>query len=420
MPAQTIEHFTLPNGFDLLVEEMPDVQSAAFTLLIPAGSLYEAPGANGTSAALCDLALRGAGDRDNRELATALDRLGVQRHEQVGWNFLSFGGALLANKLPEALAIYADVARRPLLPPEEFEAVMSGLEQSLLAIDDEPGRKLSTELRRHTYPDPWGRPTEGDLAELRNVTLDRVRELHRAGFRPNGAILGIAGRVDAAAVREHVERLFGDWTRGNEPSIRTGETPPAATHLEHPSTQVQIGLAYHAPPYGHADYYAAWAAASVLGGGPSARLFTEVRERRGLCYSVQASLHSLKTEARTIISAGTTTERAQETLDVILSELDRLGEGIGADELRRCQARAKSSLIMQQESTAARAASIARDWFHLGRIVTLNEVRQAVEELTVERLIDSVRRYPPRPLTVLTLGPQPLQFTDRLIQAHPR
>ena len=108
--------------------------------------------------------------------------------------------------------------------------------------------------------------------------------------------------------------------------------------------------------------------------------------------------------------AGTTTERAQETLDVILKELWRFNDGIGEDELQRCLARAKSSLIMQQESTSARAASLARDWFHLGRVTTLEEVRHELESLSVQGVLAVAMKYAPSDLTVLTLGPQALEI----------
>ena len=132
----------------------------------------------------------------------------------------------------------------------------------------------------------------------------------------------------------------------------------------------------------------------VLSGGMSARLFTEVRERRALCYAVSAVLNSLPSEGRVLCYAGTTVERAQETLDVTLAEMVRLGEGIELSELERCQARAKSSLIMQQESTIARAASLARDWFHLGRITTLEEVRSRIEALNVETVLEYIHAHP--------------------------
>ena len=149
----------------------------------------------------------------------------------------------------------------------------------------------------------------------------------------------------------------------------------------------------------------------VLSGGMSARLFTEVREKRGLCYSVNASLNSLLREGRVLCYAGTTVERAQETHDVTLGELVRLGDGIQSHELERCKARAKSSLIMQQESTMSRASSIARDWYFLNRVQTLDDIAREIDELTVASVLDYVHQHPARDFTVLTIGPNPLNVT---------
>jgi predicted Zn-dependent peptidase len=412
MEQAEIRTVSLPNGLVLLVEPKPDVQSAALSFMVPAGSIYEPHGRAGTASLLSDLITRGAGDRDSRQLVAAFDALGVQRSETVGWNFISFSAATLADNLAPALELYADLVLRPRLPEDQFSAALAGVEQGLLSIEDEPQRKVLIELRRRCYDAPWGLPTEGELADLPNLTHAGVRDHYRRCFHPNGTILGIAGNVDPDRVRDVVERHFGAWSTGEAPAVERGTRGPAVDHIHQESAQTQIGIAYDAVPYGHDDYYAAWAAVGVLSGGSSARLFTEVRERRGLCYSVYATLNSLLTEGRVLAYAGTTVERAQETLDVMLREMARLADGIGQDELDRCKARAKSSLIMQQESTASRAGSIARDWFHLGRVVTLDEVRDKVNALTVEQVLDYSRRHPPRDLTVLTIGPEPLHMTN--------
>jgi predicted Zn-dependent peptidase len=202
---------------------------------------------------------------------------------------------------------------------------------------------------------------------------------------------------------------FGDWTTKPEPSMDTGPRGERIGHIPHDSTQTHIGIAYDGIEYAHPDYYKAWAAVGILSGGMSARLFTEVRERRGLCYSVSASLNSLKHAGRVLCYAGTTVERAQETLDVTLRELQRLGDGIESHELERCQARAKSSLIMQQESTSSRATSIARDWYFLQRVQTLDDIRRDIDALTVGSVLDYVQQHPARDFTILTIGPNPLK-----------
>jgi predicted Zn-dependent peptidase len=408
MSHHVVQHATLPNGLTVLVETMPAVQSAAFALLVNAGSVYDPPHQNGTATALADWMGRGAGDRSSRELLAELDRMGIQGNESAGTQHLVFRGSCLAVNLPAALRIYGDIVLRPHLPDDEFEPVLAGLEHGLLAIEDEPRQKVMIELLRHCYPHPWGQPPEGTLADLENLTPDSVRDHFRQTVKPDGAILGIAGNVTLDAVLPVLNEVFGGWTGSNDRAIPTGECNRVHEHLPHESTQTHIGVAYPGVAYADPDYYAAWAAVNVLSGGMSSRLFTEIREKRGLCYSVFATLNTLKDRGEVVCYAGTTSERAQETLDVLRAELIRLGDGIGQDELDRCKARAKSSLIMAQESSGSRAASLARNWYHLGRVVTLEEVRFKIEELTVKTVLDYVHAHPARDFSILTIGPAPL------------
>ena len=410
MPGQLVQTHQLANGLTLLIEPMADVQSAAFSLLIPAGSIYDPPEQDGCASVLVELLLRGAGDLDSQALTNALDNLGLQRSESAERRYVSFGGATLAENLPAALRLYADIVRRPHLPDDQFEAAVAGSEQTLLAIEDEPRQKIMVELRRMCYPAPWGKPSEGSLEGLTNLSMEAVQQHFLRCFRPNEAILGIAGNVDPQQLLALVEEEFGDWATQPEPAYEIGPRGDYRNHIEHESTQTQIGIAFDSVPYRDADYYSAWAAVGVLSGGSSSRLFTEVRERRGLCYAVYAGLTSSKDDGRILCYAGTTADRAQETLDVTLQEIRRLPGSIQNEELDRCKARAKSSLIMQQESSSSRAASLANDWFHLGRVVSLQEIRSQIEGLTVPRLHAHLEKYPPKDFTILTLGPQPLEM----------
>jgi predicted Zn-dependent peptidase len=150
----------------------------------------------------------------------------------------------------------------------------------------------------------------------------------------------------------------------------------------------------------------------VLSGGMGARLFTEVREKRGLCYSVYASYQTFKDRACVLVYAGTTNERAQETLDVTVGELRRLEEGVNADEIERVQAGLKSSVIMQEESTSARAGVLASDWYYLGRVRLVEEIHAAINSLAPRTIVDHVRKYPARDCTIVTLGPSALTFPE--------
>jgi predicted Zn-dependent peptidase len=405
--AKIYQH-TFENGLTLLAEPMDYVRSAAMNFLIPAGCAYDPPKARGIASVLSDLITRGAGNRGNRELTLALDNLGLDRSEAVTNMHMRFWGATVATNLAAALELYADILRRPHLPADELDAVKALALQDLQSLEDEPRQKVILELRRHHYPPPLGQDRRGTLEGILEMTSESVRRHYLKMFRPNGSILSIAGNIDWQPLLEQVGRLFGDWKGGPEMPLKLGKPPRKRAHLEKDTAQTQIGIAYDSVPFGQSDYYAALGAVNVLSGGMSSRLFTEVREKRGLCYSVWATYQTFKDRAAILCYAGTTNERAQETLDVTLAELQRLKKGIDVEEVERVQAGLKSSLIMQEESTSSRAGSLASDWYYLGRVRSFDEIKAAIDSLTPKRILDHVRRHPARDFTIVTLGAKPL------------
>ncbi|MCA9013402.1 MAG: insulinase family protein [Planctomycetaceae bacterium] len=405
---QSPQSFRLPSGLLVIVEPMQDVQSAAVTLLVPAGGVRDADGRCGTAAILTEMFSRGAGGLSARELSAAMDNLGLQRSVHVGSAHVTFSAATTADRIVDALPFLARMVTEPHLADEEFEPARDLVEQSLMSLEDEPRQRLGKVLRQHSYAAPWGNSSDGELADLPAITIDNVRSHFQQFVRPDEAILGIAGNVDFDQIRNTVETAFGHWKSGSVLELVKGTLPPSPCHIEHDSAQTHIGLAWNTVPYRDERYYEAWAAVSLLSGGMSSRLFTEVRERRGLCYAISASLSTLREEGRVFAYAGTTTERAQETLDVTVAEILRLHEGITEDELQRCKARAKSSLIMQQESTTSRASSLARDMYHLGRVVTLDEINSRINALGTTQVRDFAIEYAPKSMVLVTIGPHAL------------
>ena len=407
--SEPILSHTYENGLVLVAEPMGWLESAAFTLLVPAGCVYDPVGRGGLSGFTCEMALRGAGPRDSHQFVENLDNLGVERSESVSDAHACFSGAALAANLPPALSIFADVLRRPHLPAEELELGRQVMIQELRSIEDEPSHKVMVQLRRRHYPEPWGRPSHGELEALETITRQDILDYFTTRYRPNGCILGVAGRFDWAELKETAGRLLGDWEPGEPAAVAEGSRGKRTEHLDHESNQTQIGISYPSVPYRDPDYFRAWSAVGILSGGSSARLFTQVRERRGLCYSVYASYHSLRDRGGVFCYAGTSAGRAQETLEVMLGELARLSEGIEPGELGRLKARIKSALIMQQESSSSRSSSVARDWYHLGRARTLEELGRLVDELTCESINAYLAEHAPGEFTVVTLGPRPLE-----------
>jgi predicted Zn-dependent peptidase len=405
---QDIHTHTLANGLTLLAERMPHVRSAAFHMLVPAGAAHDPPGKYGLAGLVCDLMTRGAGRRNSRELSDALDNLGVDRGESTGTLNVQLSGATLARNLLPALAIYADILRRPHLPGGELDAAKSLSLQDLQSIEDEPQRKVMIELRKRYYPDPLGRDQRGTAEGVEAVTIDDVRAHQRALFHPRDVILAVAGDVDWPALKGEVERLFGDWEPRARPPLTIARPAPASGHLAKDLDQTQVALAFPSVPIGDPDFYHARGAVGVLSQDMSSRLFTNVREKHGLCYAVYASYETFRDRAAIVGYAGARPELAQETLDRTLEEFRNLANGIEPDELDRVKVGLKSALIMRQESTSARASAIASDWYFLNRVRPLEEIQAAIDGLTVRGVLDYVRRYPAKDVTVVTLGPAPL------------
>jgi predicted Zn-dependent peptidase len=400
----------LPNGLSVVAEHLPAVRSAAFQFIVPAGAVTDPEGKEGAATVLEGLAYRGAGERNARQLSDALDGLGIQRGGGAELEYSSFGGAMLADDLHRALELYADILLRPHLPADQFPAERALALQKLERLEDNPAEKLFVHLRRTYFPGSYGRTALGTAEGLQALTSETMTGEHARRYRPKGAILAVAGRFNWSELTETIHRLFGDW-QGEGPAQPvpdpTGRV--AYRHLPQETNQEQIGLIYPSIAVGHPEYYDMRMGLEVLSGGMAARLFTEVREKRGLCYSVRASHFSVKGYGGVLAYAGTTPQRCQETLDVLIAELRRLGEGVTDEELARARTGVLSSLVMQSEATRSRALSIARDQYLLGQVRTMEEIREAVERVTPESIVAHLKQHPPQDFTVVTLGPQELE-----------
>jgi predicted Zn-dependent peptidase len=219
-------------------------------------------------------------------------------------------------------------------------------------------------------------------------------------------IFAVAGKYDFDAVCRQLEELFNVAQPEVHKEITLGERGPKFTHQPHDGAQVHIGLMTPTATIVSADYYNAVAAVTVLSGGMSGRLFTEVREKRGLCYAVGARYHTLKQFAGISCYAGTTPDKAQETLDVITAEFGRLCDGISEDEMQRAKVGLKSSLIMQRESSSARAGGIASDYYLLGRVRSLQEIKDKLEATTVDSVLSFLGNNRFGDYTIVTIGPK--------------
>lgn len=407
--AQEIRDHQFSNGLVLLAERMDWVESAAFTILLTAGCTRDPDNRLGLANFACEMAQRGCGDYNSREFIQALDRLGADRGGNVSPAHTNFSAAMLGENLSDVLKLYADLVRRPHLPESQLEESRQVCFHELHSLEDELASRAMQNVRRLAYGQPWGRRAAGELDHVGEISYDDVVGFVGQNYIPQNAIISVAGKIEWEKLKDDVESFFGDWSAQPQPELTLTAGIGGYEHVQHESGQTQIAVAYPTVPYAHKDYYQSRGAVGVLSDGMSSRLFTEVREVRGLCYSVFASYHSLRHEARIISYVGTSTDRAQESLDVLLHELQNMASGINDNELKRLKARVRSALIMQQEMSTARSGSIASDWFHLGRVRTMDEVSSLIEGLTCESVNQFLAANPPRDFTIVTLGSQPLE-----------
>ncbi len=398
----------LSNGLTILIEPMSGVASAAMSLLVPCGVATDPDDQLGIATLLQELTLRGAGDRSSRKLSDDLDRLGIQRSSSVGIYHARYTGAATAHNLIASLPIYADIVRRPALADAEFEPARQLSLQSLDGIDDDPRSKVLIELRKAHWPDPLGRNALGEVDHLKTLTIDRVRRECQRRYTPDGSIIALAGAVDPQRVIDEVTQSFGDWPTVKETPLKIADSVSPIRFIQQESEQTHIGVACPATLETDPDYYVARVAAEILSGGSGGRLFTEIREKRGLCYSVGTSYASLRDRASLLGYAGTSNDRAQATLDAFIEEMKKLQHGVKEDEVERSKIGLLSSTVMSSESTSARAGAIAADYFSRGRLRAMGEIIQAISSVTHEQVNNYVRNTPLGPFTVVIVGPKEL------------
>jgi predicted Zn-dependent peptidase len=411
-----IETHTLENGLTLIAEVQPWQPGVSFELQVMIGAATEASDARGVTTVLEDWMYRGAQSRDgqtrnSRQLSEALDDLGVRRGGGAGVEGTGFSGALLSSDLRVALELYTDVIRRPVLSDHEFAPCVELARQELESLEDAPAQKMFTALRERFVTTPHGRSSMGTFEGLEKLTPEITRSDYRSRFGPRGAILGVAGGFNWDALVQSVTELFGDW-EGQSPTLG----PPAMRggfyeHITQDTAQEQIGLMYPDIAPGDAGWYESRLSIMALSGvGASSRLYDEVREKRGLVYSVSASSGQLRGGGWVSAYAGTAPDRAQETLEVMLTEFARMRQGVRQDELEHAKTGLLTSLVMSEESSGARARGLVRDQSLLGRVRPLEEIMRSVQAITLKNMNTWLEAHPYTNPAVMTLGPKALEL----------
>ncbi len=408
--TQRLDKYILKNGMVILGEPMDNVGSVAFGFMLPAGAALVPEGCCGSANVIADWLFRGAGKRDSHSLGDALDSLGLHRASSISSSHIAIGAVLEAGNLSEALDLYADVILRPRLEEEQFAPTRQLAIDGVLGLDDNPQQKVMLKLRESFYPQPLGRSTAGDIEQLKALTAAKTQQIIKDNFNLSQTIFSVAGKYDFDALCRQLQGLFETDARKSLEPVTAGPRAAKYTHIHSDGAQVHIGLMTPTVTPSDEDYYNARVAVSVLSGGMSARLFTEVREKRALCYAIGARYHALKEAAGIACYAGTTPDKAAETLEVITAEFSRLAEGISQGEIQRAKVGLKSALILQSESSGSRASGIASDYYMLGRVRSLDEIKEKIDATSADSVLEFLRNDKFGDFTVVTIGPKSIDY----------
>lgn len=405
------------NGVVLLFEEAEWTESfAAAVTLRTAGSIFESDELSGLANLTCDMTDRGVEGYDNREFLEEFQNIGVHSTSAVQKERVTFAAKGLVDNWERALELLALQILKPTFQEDEFEAAKQSQLLELTANEDEPDIKNELAFNSILLQHPYGRPTLGTIETVQNITLKDVISFHNAFYCPNDMIVAISGRIDWERLKGKIADLFGGWSKKQVNFPVAKDSGKSIIQLPSNNAQTRFRLGYEDVPVNSPDYLKSRVGIRVLSGGMSSRLFTEVREKRGLCYSVGAVPLALTNKGYTSFVCSTTTERAQESLDVIISEIDRLSsEPILPKELELVKIRSKSSLVMQRESTVVRVISMLADWIYFGEIQSIEEKLQRVNALTCEDVESYYSKFKQRKFRLATLGGEPLTIPSSRI-----
>jgi predicted Zn-dependent peptidase len=399
---------TLDCGATLVVQEMASVGSISLRVTIPAGSSTDQRGGIGVSTLLAESFFRGTTVSTSRQLSDALDRLGVQRSCDIGVDSIQIDATMLSSRLQESLPVLLPVILEPRFDREDLESSRRLAIQTLDALDDDPNHLAMMRLRSRHHPSPLNRSGYGESSDLHSVTIDDVQDRWQQRCVPGGAIIVVAGNVTHGDVEATLNPLTAQWTGAAVP-LEPSEPPTrGVTHITKETAQVHLGIATDAPSAGDPDAILERVCTTIFGGSSSGRLFTHVRQERSLCYSVGSSYGPGRRIGTCVIYAGTTPERADETLEVCLEQLERMREGIDADEFARGVIATRARIVLQGESTSARTAAMAGDVHALGHPRSLSDLLSLLDGVTHDDVNAYLRRRDLGRVTIASVGPTPL------------
>ena len=405
----SVECTRLNSGLTVVTENMPHLESVALGVWIKSGSRDEADSEHGIAHLLEHMAFKGTKKRTARQIAEEIENVGGEVNAATSIETTSYYARLLKDHVPLAIDILADILTHSTLEEIELEREKHVILQEIGAAMDTPDDVVFDKFSSTAFRDQTlGRSILGTPETVQSFSPDQIRQYLNRNYTADRMILVAAGAVDHDELVRLVEDRFSDI---NVASDARAELPQAHyTGGEYREKRdlmdVQLLIGFEGRAYHARDFYASQILANVLGGGMSSRLFQEVREHRGLCYSVYALHWGFSDSGVFGIHAATGQDDIPELIPVILEELHKVADHVDASEIERARAQFRAGLLMAHESPAARASQIARQMLLYGRPIPNDELMERLSNITPQRLTDlSGRLFFDTPITLSAVGP---------------
>jgi len=399
---------TLDSGIRLVTESMPDVASLCVGVWVGTGSRDETFEQSGISHFLEHLLFKGTPERTAREIAEEVDAVGGDMNAYTTKEYTTFYVRALAEHVELGLDILGDILCQPALRPEEVDAERQVILEEVLMHRDEPADVAQEHFAAAMFPNhPLGREVLGEPDVVRGVTVPAIRSFFDTHYLPGNMVVAAAGDLDHERLAEGIEARFAR-RHGGVPPVRE---PPAEITVPlvvepRDTEQAQLVLGVRAPDRRSPDRFALAVLNHILGGGLSSRLFQEIREARGLAYSIGSDRSGYDDAGLLAVSVGTAPEHAHEVLGLLHAELDRLGaDGITARELEVATGHLRADLLLSLEDSGARMSRIGAGLLLFESVLTIEELLGKIAAVTAEQVLAVAERVLTGPRTLAVVGP---------------
>lgn len=376
----------LANGLRVVSHRMPHLGTVALGLWVQSGARHEAENEHGISHLLEHMAFKGTARRSARDIAEEIEQVGGDLNAATSLDTTHYYARVLKDDLEVALDIIADIVQNPECDPAELERERDVILQEIAATRDSPDDIAYDLLQDAAYTgQALGRPILGTRQSVSSFKRTHLKKFMARRYRGERMVLSAAGNVDHAKLLRLAEARFSGIAPGKSAEAEPARYVGGVRHSEKAFEQAHLLVGYEGLAYTDPAFYALQVFSGLLGGGMSSRLFQEVREKRGLCYSIYSSAWGLADSGLMTVHAATGTEMLDELVDVVRAELARAAaEPPEPRELQRAKAQMKTGLLMSFESSSARADQMARQLLAFDRLIPVEELIERVEAVTAE------------------------------------